>query len=192
MKGILRKLIVRWRGECWRRRQVRGGVAVGRGFRSKGHPFALRSIELGKGVVLEEGVLVWVAPVSDVPQLTIGRNSYIGRWGYLAAGADLTIGKNVLFGPNVHVTTVNHRMSRFDTPIREQGYEKAPVMIGDNVWLGANVVVMPGVQIEEGAVVGANAVVTKSIPAGEIWGGVPARYLKTRIQQEGGCDAGAD
>jgi acetyltransferase-like isoleucine patch superfamily enzyme len=57
---------------------------------------------------------------------------------------------------------------------------KEKIVIGQDVWLGCNVVVLKGVSIGDGAVVAAGAVVTKSIPANEIWGGVPAKYIKTR------------
>ncbi|MFI5183409.1 MAG: DapH/DapD/GlmU-related protein, partial [Vicinamibacteria bacterium] len=65
-------------------------------------------------------------------------------------------------------------------PMREQAYDEGDVVIGDDVWLGAHVVVVAGVSIGSGAVVAAGSVVTKNIPAGAVVGGVPARVVKLR------------
>lgn len=65
-------------------------------------------------------------------------------------------------------------------PIREQGEEERPVVVGDDVWIGANVVILPGVEIKRGAVIAAGAVVTKDVGELEIVGGVPARVIGRR------------
>jgi maltose O-acetyltransferase len=62
-----------------------------------------------------------------------------------------------------------------------QGYEGKPITIGRNVWLGAHVIVLPGVTIGDNAVVGAGSVVTTSVSGGEIWAGVPARRIRSRF-----------
>ena len=61
----------------------------------------------------------------------------------------------------------------------------APIVVERDVWLGVNVVVLKGVRVGEGAIVGAGAVVTKSVPCGEIWGGVPARRIGQRQKNKG-------
>jgi acetyltransferase-like isoleucine patch superfamily enzyme len=77
------------------------------------------------------------------------------------------------------VTDGNHRFDDRDMPVTWQGFtSKGPTRIGDNTWLGANVVVTSGVTIGERCVVGANSVVTGDIPAGSIAAGAPARVLK--------------
>ena len=67
-----------------------------------------------------------------------------------------------------------------DRPMRAQGYTTAPIIIGDDVWLGAKSVVLKGVSIGHGAVVGAGSVVTRSLPSGAIAVGAPARVVASR------------
>lgn len=91
------------------------------------------------------------------------------------------IGASVLMGPNVTIITQNHKHDRVDIPIRLQGYELIkPVTINDDVWIGRNVLIMPGVTIGSGTIIAAGAVVTKDVPEYTIVGGVPARILKYR------------
>ena len=71
-------------------------------------------------------------------------------------------------------------VDRRAVPLKDQGYRTAPVVIGDEAWLGANAVVLRGVRIGRGAIVGANSVVTRDVPDYAIVGGVPARLLRMR------------
>lgn len=77
--------------------------------------------------------------------------------------------------------TANHRFSRTDINIQDQGHHAADIVIDGNCWIGANVVILGGVHIGGGAIIGAGAVVTKSIPSMAIAVGVPARVIKSRI-----------
>lgn len=90
------------------------------------------------------------------------------------------IGDNVIMGPDVKIYTKNHKFDRLDLPIQDQGHTNEKTVIGNDVWLGANVVVLPGVTIGNHVVVAAGAVVTKDIPDYAIVGGIPAKVLKFR------------
>ncbi|MBT0607160.1 acyltransferase [Aequorivita echinoideorum] len=91
------------------------------------------------------------------------------------------IGNNVLIAPNVSILSVSHNHENIEIPIVDQGDTLPnPPTIKDNVWLGRNVVVMPGIVIGEGAIVGAGAVVTKNVDPYIIVGGVPAKFIKNR------------
>lgn len=93
------------------------------------------------------------------------------------------IGDEVLMGPDVRIYTMNHRADRTDVPIGMQGMtEKRKVTIGNDVWIGERAIIMPGVTIGDGSIIAANAVVTKDVPPYSIVGGVPARILKSRKQ----------
>lgn len=116
------------------------------------------------------------------PQVSIGDRSGIGIRCELYG--PVTLGNDVMMGPEVVIYTSGHRHDRTDIPMREQGTsEQKPVVIGNDVWLGRRVLVMPGVHIGDGCIIGAGAVVTKDIPPYSVAGGVPARILKSRINQ---------
>ena len=102
-----------------------------------------------------------------------GRNTYLGAW------TPIRIGDDTLIGAYCYIISGNHRFEQRELPIRVQGYEGEPITIGRNVWLGSHVVVLPGVTIGDNAVIGAGSVVTSSIPAAEIWAGVPARKIRS-------------
>jgi acetyltransferase-like isoleucine patch superfamily enzyme len=122
---------------------------------------------------------VWLKVVDCGARLEIGEYSFIGRGSEFDVSHSVTVGQHVLLGPGVFVTDHNHNFAR-SMRIDQQGCRSAPVIIEDDCWLGAKVVVLPGVTIHRGAVVGAGAVVTKDLPAYSISVGVPARVIADR------------
>ena len=112
---------------------------------------------------------------------SIGNNSSIGKNCRIQEGR-VTIGNNVLMGPDVLIFTTNHESSRTDIPICMQGNSPPkPVVIEDDVWIGARVIILPGVTIKKGCIVGAGAVVTKTFPEYSVIAGNPGRVCKSRI-----------
>lgn len=97
-----------------------------------------------------------------------------------SVGGTIRIGKYSLIGPNTVMRTANHKFERRDIPIRKQGHECGDIDIGEDCWIGANVVVLGGVKIGAGSVIAAGAVVVDSIPAGALAGGVPAKVIRMR------------
>ncbi|WP_308203244.1 DapH/DapD/GlmU-related protein [Georgenia satyanarayanai] len=87
----------------------------------------------------------------------------------------ITIGDDCLIGHNAVIATLQHDID----PARRGGLEPSPVVIGSNVWLGANVTVLPGVTIGEDAVIGAGSVVTRDVPAESVAVGSPARVVRS-------------
>lgn len=90
------------------------------------------------------------------------------------------IGRGTLIGGFVTIIDANHRVDDGARPILEQGGERRRIEIGADVWIGSNAVILPGVRIGSGAVVAANATVTKDVPPMAIVGGTPARVLRMR------------
>lgn len=108
--------------------------------------------------------------------ITLGENFYSNYNLILLDGAKIAFGDNVFIAPNCVFTTAAHPI---DTQQRNQGLEIAlPITVGDNVWFGANVTVLPGVTIGSDTVIGAGSVVTKDIPSGVVAVGNPCRVLR--------------
>lgn len=114
------------------------------------------------------------------PLLKIGDNSGIGI--NCEIYGPVTIGKNVMMGPEVVIYTSGHKHNRTDIPMIEQGAEtEREVNIGDDVWIGRRAIIMPGVTIGDGVIIGAGAVVTKNIEPYMVAVGVPAKAIKSRL-----------
>lgn len=93
----------------------------------------------------------------------------------------LIIGDDVMMGPDVIIFTENHCTTRTDIPMRGQGSLPAQkVVINSDVWIGARVIILPGINIGKGAIIAAGAVVTKDVPDYSIVGGCPAKVIKYR------------
>ena len=93
----------------------------------------------------------------------------------------VVIGNNVMMGPEVIIYTSGHKHDRIDIPMMEQGSsEVQPVKIGNDVWIGGRVIILPGVKVGNGAIIGAGAVVTKDVPDYAIVGGNPAKVIRMR------------
>lgn len=99
---------------------------------------------------------------------------------YIDGNGGVEIGRNALLSPGVQVLSGNHIFDDPNTPIRLQGTAYGKVTIGEDCWLGTNVVVLPGVTIGRGAVVGAGAVVTKDVPELAVAIGIPAKVVGHR------------
>jgi maltose O-acetyltransferase len=111
--------------------------------------------------------------------IRIGDNSQIGEKAYI--GAYTKIGRDVIMGPEVVIWSVMHRFDRVDLPINQQdGTDMRPVEIGDDVWVGQRVIIMPGVIIGSHSVIGAGSIVTNDVPEWSVVAGVPARVIRMR------------
>jgi acetyltransferase-like isoleucine patch superfamily enzyme len=112
--------------------------------------------------------------------LSLGDKSNLARDISINCYLDVEIGDSALFADNVYISDFDHRFDDLTKTIKDQGIAKSRVRIERDVWLGTKVTVCRGVVIGEGTVVGANAVVTKDLPAFSVAVGVPARVIKDR------------
>ena len=127
---------------------------------------------MGKNVNIEKGAYF-------TPELSIGDNSGIGI--NCEVYGKVSLGNDVMMGPEVVIYTAGHKHDSIDVPMRLQGNEEPrEVIIGNDVWIGRRVMIMPGVRIGDGCVIAAGAVVTKDIPPYTIAAGVPAKVVKNR------------
>jgi acetyltransferase-like isoleucine patch superfamily enzyme len=141
--------------------------------------------EIGKRVVYYPGV--WIMS---------GRGLKLGDDVDLALGVVVTthggvqIGHRTLVGYRAQILSSNHRIPAGRDPIFFAGHESAPIRIGNDVWIGAHAIVLPGVTIGDGAVVAAGSIVNRDVPPYEIVGGVPARML--RVRDSSGSDTSVE
>ena len=126
----------------------------------------------GNNVNIEKGAVFSI-------RTAIGNNSGIGVRASISGPC--YIGNDVMMGPDCVIYTRNHRYDRIDIPMWRQGfYNEKPVTIGNDVWIGSRVTILPGVNIGNGAIIGTNSVITKDVPGYAIVGGNPSKILKMR------------
>lgn len=125
---------------------------------------------------------VCIRAVGGSGDIRMGEHCYINPSCVLYSGNGITMGDYVLLAPGVMLMPTNHAYPRRDIPIRHQGFRpsKGGITIEDDVWLGANSVVLDGVHIGRGAIIAAGSVLISDVPAYEIWGGTPAKKIKDR------------
>lgn len=128
--------------------------------------------ECGTNVNIEKG-----AHFSS--EISLGNNSGIGINAQIAPY--VSIGNDVMMGPDCMMYTRNHGMERTGVPMWRQEFTKPkPIVIEDDVWIGSRVIILPGVHIGKGSVIGAGAVVTKNVEPYSVVGGNPAKLIRKR------------
>jgi maltose O-acetyltransferase len=133
--------------------------------------------------VISAGKEIRVKRNADVSMfITIGDFSELGT--NCIIQSNTTIGNNVIMGPDVKIYTRNHNFDRLDLPIQLQGSTNDKVVIGNDVWLGANTIILPGVTVGDHAILAAGSVVTKDVPSFAIAGGIPAKVIKYRNEKK--------
>ncbi|HTA35692.1 MAG TPA: acyltransferase [Solirubrobacteraceae bacterium] len=143
------------------------------------HP---RQAFLGRGSVIAAGTRIKCVPGA----FHLGEAAYVGEGCWISCTESVRIERDALLGPSCHITDANHGFSG-RAPINRQPRVPSPVTVGEGAWLGAGAKVLAGVRIGRGAVVGAGAVVTKDVADFTIVGGVPARLLGHRDEQQPIC-----
>jgi acetyltransferase-like isoleucine patch superfamily enzyme len=168
-------VLLGWRRWRWLIQQRKTGRLVEPTVRVQGELDDLKNrLVLGLGIHLDQGVIVWLAESAGT--ICLGDRVYVGPYAYLGtANHKLEIGADTMIGAHCYIITENHSTLRKDISYARQGFVGADVKIGKNVWIGCHVTILPGVTIGDNAIIGAGAVVTKEVPSGETWVGVPAR-----------------
>ena len=106
--------------------------------------------------------------------ISFGKNVFVNAGCHFQDQGGITIGDGVLIGHNVVLATANHDLE----PSKSRKLYYKPIVIGDNVWIGSNAVILQGVTVGEWAVVAAGAVVTKNVEPFTIVGGIPAKFIR--------------
>jgi acetyltransferase-like isoleucine patch superfamily enzyme len=113
-------------------------------------------------------------------KIVIGNSVGIGEYASLGGAGGLEIGDECIVGPYLSCHPENHNYEDLSTSIRFQGVNRKGIKIGKNCWIGSKVSILDGVQLGNGCIIAAGAVVTKSFLDNSIIGGVPAKLIKTR------------
>jgi len=125
-------------------------------------------LSLSPGSWFENGVLLHCID----GHLSIGEKTFVNKGSVIACMDSITIGNDVLIADHVSIYDHDHGL------VNRSEYTTKPVVIADKVWLGSHSVVLKGVCIGKGSIVAAGSVVTKNIPSYEIWGGIPAKFIR--------------
>ncbi|WP_299938751.1 acyltransferase [uncultured Pelagimonas sp.] len=137
-------------------------------------------IRLDQGVALDRHVtLLAIGERTDSPRITIGANCYINRRTMIDASLSVEIGAHCMIGPECYITDHDHGTA-LGQPVGQQPLIEAPVRIGEDVWLGAQVKILKGVTIGAGSIIGSGSTVTRDIPENVIAVGSPARVVRDR------------
>ena len=131
----------------------------------------------GPQITLSAGMVPGQEMITD-PVISVGDRCLIGKGSGIVGHLEIRIGNDVWTGHHVYITDQNHGYENLDLPISKQVMPERPVSIGDGSWLGHGTVVLPGANIGKHVVIGANSVVTGTIPDNSVAAGVPAKVLK--------------
>lgn len=164
--------------------------------------FRLRGCKIGKKVVfrkvfiqrpeqvriadhcfIEDHVRLRVGGPWKEADILIGENTFIGHSTQINVGSKFRIGQNCMVAPGCVFSDAQHGFEDLNIPMNSQKCNYYPITLKDDVWLGSGVIVLSGVTIGKGVIVAAGSVVNKNIPDYDIWGGVPAKKIKSRLQE---------
>lgn len=189
----------------WAYRSVVGSIGKGCFIEKDVRLLVPRRIFLGQRVMVGEGCFldantpqgrivlhddVWLSRGSYIVvgqgEVVIDPMSYIGHRCLMYGTSSIHVGRDALLANDVQLICGNHTFARRDIPIRSQPTEGQPIVVEDDVWLGASAIVLGGVTVGRGSVVGAGSVVTRSLPPYSIARGVPAKVVGTRGEDPAG------
>lgn len=140
--------------------------------------FIQKNWHIGDRVAIATNCAVFSRESPVCGTLQIGPGTHIGDNTIIDVSDYITIGREVAIGPNCVIYTHDHDYSEVSKPAWKGQLKTAAISIGDGSWIGANVILLPGVSIGKKSVIAAGAVVTRNVPAHTLWGGIPAKQIK--------------
>jgi len=160
---------------------VKGHAAIRLGAKCKIHDAASLDATRSKGIVCGDAVTLnrYAYVQGGLGGVVLGNRVEINNFSIVNGSGGVTVGDDTLIGPGVRIVSYSHGMARGAT-IRSQAVALKPIVIGRDVWIGANAVILAGVTVGDGAVIAAGAVVRSDVPPYAIAAGVPATVKKLR------------
>lgn len=135
------------------------------------------AITIGDNVRILRGVTI---STTHDGKIHIGNSCHVGESTIIYSDMGVTVGDNVIVSRQNIIVDFDHFYENINTLINQQGINRKTVMIEEDVWVSSHCVITKGIKIERGAVIGAGSVLTKSIPAYSVAGGIPGRIIKKR------------
>lgn len=135
------------------------------------------SIRIGDNCRIDRGVRILS---TNNAQISLGSGTRVGLYSIFNGGDSISIGKKCLISGFVYLQTSMHGFAERSKSVQDQGYQHAPIVLEDDSWLAAHVVIMPGITLKKGVVVGSNAVVNKDVEEFQVVAGIPAKPIKER------------
>jgi acetyltransferase-like isoleucine patch superfamily enzyme len=163
-------------------------IRVGRNFIAEEYSeiqgLSRRGITFGDNVTV--GSMAMIRPSGyygkDIGEgLKVGNRSNIGAYSYIGCAGFIEIGEQVMMGPRVSFFAENHNFDQVETSMKDQGVSNKGIVVEDDCWIGSGSIILDGVRIGKGSVIAAGSVVTKSVEPFSIVGGVPAKFIKSRL-----------
>jgi acetyltransferase-like isoleucine patch superfamily enzyme len=171
---LLRYLRWRWLASAGRRWSTDGPLFLGKRL----------EIQIGKRGRIDLGRFVWIGDGTKIRChegiVAIGPKTVLGQECTISAYQRVRIGEQCVIADRAMFIDFDHGVVEIERPIRQQGIYKRDVEVGSNCWIGYGACILRGVRVGDNSVVGANAVVTRDVPANSVVGGVPARVIRKR------------
>jgi len=136
-----------------------------------------KKIRIGSDVVIKSGA--HLCPCNNQANVSIGERTTIGFHTFIYASTNIEIGADCLIAPFVYIVDSNHG-ARLGMPINRQPNTAEPIRIGNDVWIGAQAIILSGITIADGAVIAAGSVVSEDVAQNTIVGGIPAKVIGVR------------
>lgn len=159
--------------------KIKNNLVIEKGVRivPLSHFWVGKNVHIARGTILDCGGQFFCDYKGGIK---IGNNTYIGHYCVLLGGGFIEIGKKVLISPGVIITTQGHFFQKTDRFMKDQPTLVAKIVIEDDVWIGANATILPGVKVGKGSVIGAGSIVNRDIPEYSVAAGVPAKVIRNR------------
>ena len=158
------------------RMRIGTGVRIGPHVALRANSHATPAIDLGAGCLIQDGAVL----NASEGNIVVGERTWVGPYVVIYGNGGVRLGADVMIAAHSCLTSVGHGHSDLSRPMMHQPIEVAPIVVEDDVWIGMNCTILPGVRIGRGAIVAAGALVRRDVAPYEIVGGVPARTLGRR------------
>lgn len=137
-------------------------------------------VSIGADSIIEDYVIFKVSkPFNDTNRISIGKTVFIGSGCQFNSHSHITVGDDCMIASNTIIVDTSHEIFPGKN-MNKQAVLSSPIIIENNVWIGAGCKILKGVTIGTGSVIGAGSVVNRSVPCNQIWAGIPARFIKFR------------